>query len=66
MLGFNVPTILLGGGGYNIKNVAKLWTYETALALGLEKDLDELIPLHFHSDFYSSEESIMIYNQPGV
>jgi len=24
MLNFNIPTILLGGGGYNVKNVAKI------------------------------------------
>jgi histone deacetylase 1/2 len=35
MLKYNLPMIILGGGGYNLKNVAKLWTYETAIALGL-------------------------------
>ncbi|KAJ7632329.1 histone deacetylase RPD3 [Roridomyces roridus] len=26
----NLPLILLGGGGYTVKNVARAWTYETA------------------------------------
>ena len=30
---FNVPMLLLGGGGYTIRNVARCWTYETAVAL---------------------------------
>ena len=33
---FNVPLILLGGGGYTIRNVAKAWCYETSLALGVD------------------------------
>jgi len=38
---FNIPFIMLGGGGYTIKNVAKIWTLETAIACGvdLKKDL---------------------------
>jgi acetoin utilization deacetylase AcuC-like enzyme len=30
---FNVPLMLLGGGGYTIRNVARCWTYETSVAL---------------------------------
>lgn len=33
---YNIPTILMGGGGYTIKNVARCWTLETAVALGVE------------------------------
>ena len=31
---FNVPLLVLGGGGYTIRNVARAWTYETAVAVG--------------------------------
>ena len=31
---FNVPLILLGGGGYTIRNVSRVWALETAIALG--------------------------------
>ncbi|KAF2982064.1 hypothetical protein EK904_013533, partial [Melospiza melodia maxima] len=27
---FNLPMLMLGGGGYTIRNVARCWTYETA------------------------------------
>ncbi|OQR74486.1 histone deacetylase 1-like [Tropilaelaps mercedesae] len=33
---FNVPLLQLGGGGYTIRNVSRCWTYETAVALGVE------------------------------
>ena len=31
---FNVPMVVVGGGGYTIANVAKCWTYETSVLLG--------------------------------
>ncbi len=33
---FNTPLLLLGGGGYTIRNVARCWTYETAVALNCD------------------------------
>ena len=33
---YNLPLLMLGGGGYTIRNVARCWTYETATALGVE------------------------------
>lgn len=36
MKGFNLPLLLVGGGGYTIRNVARAWTYETAIALNQE------------------------------
>ncbi len=32
---FNVPTLVLGGGGYTVRNVARCWTYETSVLLGV-------------------------------
>ena len=34
MMGFHVPMLILGGGGYKINNVARCWTYETGRILG--------------------------------
>ena len=31
---YNLPLLMVGGGGYTIRNVARCWTYETAQALG--------------------------------
>ncbi|XP_027904893.1 histone deacetylase 6-like isoform X1 [Vigna unguiculata] len=33
---FNVPLMVLGGGGYTVRNVARCWCYETAVAVGVE------------------------------
>lgn len=50
---FNIPTLVLGGGGYNIRSVARCWVYETALLL--DRDIDPKIPFndywhYFHPD----------------
>ncbi|KAJ7829593.1 hypothetical protein B0H14DRAFT_2250894, partial [Mycena olivaceomarginata] len=39
-----LPLILLGGGGYTVKNVARCWACETACALGIERDIDVNLP----------------------
>ena len=33
---WNLPLMLVGGGGYTIRNVARCWTNETSIALGVE------------------------------
>ncbi len=35
---FNIPLLILGGGGYTKRNVARCWAYETAIALDLDLD----------------------------
>ncbi|CEL59583.1 histone deacetylase 1/2 [Rhizoctonia solani AG-1 IB] len=49
---FNIPTILLGGGGYTTKNVARAWTYETACALGIEHEIPRMLPYTDHLEWY--------------
>lgn len=44
---FGLPTMLLGGGGYTIINVARCWAYETGVALGA--DMPEELPV---SEYY--------------
>ncbi|KAJ6497087.1 hypothetical protein C8R47DRAFT_331815 [Mycena vitilis] len=31
---FNLPMLVVGGGGYTIKNVSRCWTYETSVLVG--------------------------------
>ena len=47
VLAHKVPTLILGGGGYTIRNVARCWTYETAVILGEEISND--LP---YNDYY--------------
>jgi len=52
MKSFNIPLLVLGGGGYIKSNVARCWANETATLLG--KTLDENIPEHeFYYEYYS-------------
>jgi hypothetical protein len=32
---FNLPLMVLGGGGYTVRNVARCWAYERGLCLGI-------------------------------
>jgi len=34
MLTFGIPILMVGGGGYTVHNVARLWAYETGVAVG--------------------------------
>jgi histone deacetylase 1/2 len=33
---FNKPLLLLGGGGYTMRNTSRAWAYETGIAAGVE------------------------------
>ncbi|KIY67979.1 histone deacetylase complex, catalytic component RPD3 [Cylindrobasidium torrendii FP15055 ss-10] len=48
----HIPLILLGGGGYTIKNVARTWSYETACAVGMEETMGQELPWHDHFECY--------------
>jgi histone deacetylase 1/2 len=51
-LKFGIPIILLGGGGYTVQNVARCWTYETAVTLGIP--LENKLPANEYSNEYTS------------
>ena len=50
---FGLPTLVLGGGGYTIRNVARCWAYETALLV--DKPLHEDIPFNEYFDYYGPD-----------
>jgi histone deacetylase 3 len=47
---FKLPTLVLGGGGYTVKNVARCWTYETGVLLGMQ--LSNELPMNDHIDLF--------------
>ena len=53
----NLPLLVLGGGGYTIRNVARCWAYETALILN--EDINPVIPTNEYYDFYAPEYSLL-------
>lgn len=50
---FGVPIMLLGGGGYTVRNVARCWTYETACLLGCE--LEDKLPQNDYYEYFGPE-----------
>ncbi|KAF8318135.1 hypothetical protein DL93DRAFT_2076108 [Clavulina sp. PMI_390] len=56
----NLPLILLGGGGYTVRNVACAWTYETAIALGIENDLSLDVPYSDYLEWYGPRYKLEI------
>lgn len=50
---FGRPLILLGGGGYTIRNVARCWTYETSIAVGQE--LSDELPYNDYFEYFGPD-----------
>jgi len=50
---YNVPTLVLGGGGYTIRNVSRCWTLETALLTGDE--LPDDLPFNDYFEYFSPD-----------
>ncbi|CAD5170031.1 unnamed protein product [Musa acuminata subsp. malaccensis] len=58
MRSFNVPLLLLGGGGYTIRNVARCWCYETGVALGVE--VDDKMPPHEYYEYFGPDYTLHV------
>ena len=53
MKSFNVPMLVLGGGGYTVRNVARAWTYETSVLLN--EPLSDDIPYNDFFEYYAPD-----------
>lgn len=47
----SLPLMVLGGGGYNLSNTARYWTYLTALLCDTQIDEDDLPDNEFFLDY---------------
>ncbi|KAJ2370175.1 histone deacetylase [Coemansia sp. RSA 2610] len=54
--GFNLPTLVLGGGGYTIRNVSRVWAYETGILVGAQ--MDRKLPMNDYMDYYAPEYTL--------
>lgn len=52
---FGIPLLVVGGGGYTIKNVARCWTYETAVLLDAQNDISNTLPNTAYDDFFAPD-----------
>lgn len=55
---FNVPLLVLGGGGYTIRNVARCWAFETAVICNQQVADD--VPWHEYNDYYAPEYKLHV------
>ena len=53
---YNIPTLVLGGGGYTKTNVARAWTLGTAALVGAT--LEDELPESRFENFFSPEKSL--------
>jgi len=59
---FNVPTLVLGGGGYTIRNVARCWAYETSVLLDTE--IPDEIPYNDYFEYYAPDFRLHLTPEP--
>ncbi|KAG5952554.1 histone deacetylase [Claviceps sorghi] len=50
---FGLPTLVLGGGGYTMRNVARTWAYETGVLVGQE--MDRVLPYNEYYEYYAPD-----------
>ncbi|KAK2599949.1 histone deacetylase [Conoideocrella luteorostrata] len=50
---FGLPTLVLGGGGYTMRNVARTWAYETGVLVG--QDMDRILPYNEYYEYYAPD-----------
>ncbi|RFU35486.1 hypothetical protein B7463_g878, partial [Scytalidium lignicola] len=48
---FNLPTLVLGGGGYTMNNVARTWAFETGVIL--DQPMDPVLPYNEYYQYYA-------------
>ena len=64
MKSFGVPLLLLGGGGYTIRNVARCWTYETATVLGV--DIANDLPASDYYEYFGPDYKLHLTPHNGA
>nr|AAH64650.1 Hdac1 protein [Danio rerio] len=58
MKSFNLPLLMLGGGGYTIRNVARCWTFETAVAL--DSTIPNELPYNDYFEYFGPDFKLHI------
>ncbi|XP_043205284.1 histone deacetylase 3-like [Amphibalanus amphitrite] len=58
----NVPTLVLGGGGYVLKNVARCWTYETSILVDTE--ISDELPYTTYYEYFAPDLCLHVDSIP--
>jgi histone deacetylase 1/2 len=55
---FRLPMLVLGGGGYTMRNVARCWCYETSVLTGIP--IDDELPFNDYFEYYGPDYRLHI------
>jgi len=55
---YNLPLLVLGGGGYTVRNVSRCWTYETGIVL--DTKLPDELPYNNYYEYYGPDFQLHI------
>ncbi|KAF7539630.1 hypothetical protein G7054_g2002 [Neopestalotiopsis clavispora] len=55
---FNLPTLVLGGGGYTMRNVARTWAFETGLLV--DANMDKTLPFNEYYEYYGPDYELAV------
>ncbi|KAK6014326.1 mago nashi protein [Ostertagia ostertagi] len=55
---FGVPLMMVGGGGYTIRNVSRCWTYETSVAV--EAEIANELPYNDYFEYFGPDFKLHI------
>jgi histone deacetylase 1/2 len=61
---YGVPTLVLGGGGYTIRNVARCWAYETSVLL--DEPVSNDIPFNDYYEYYAPDFELHLKPDPTM
>lgn len=53
---FNIPMLVVGGGGYTLRNVARCWCYETSVLTNVE--IPDAMPYNDYFEYFGPEYRI--------
>ncbi|ETI19959.1 hypothetical protein G647_08974 [Cladophialophora carrionii CBS 160.54] len=63
---YGIPLLVVGGGGYTPRNVARAWAHETSILIGADRNLDPALPEHMpHRDAFRKEGFTLFPNLGG-
>ncbi|KAF1784362.1 Histone deacetylase domain [Phytophthora cactorum] len=61
---FGLPMLVLGGGGYTIRNVSRAWAYETSILL--DEEVSNNIPYNDYFEFYAPNFKLHLEPDPDL
>lgn len=61
---FGLPMMVVGGGGYTIRNVSRAWAYETSVLL--EEEVSNNIPYNDYFEYYAPSFKLHLEPDPDL